>query len=332
VPDEVVPGIFRLSIPLSDSPLGTVNAYAVRVPGGLCLVDCGWDTPEAYAALQDELRNLGCSIRDVHELLITHIHPDHFGLADHLARESGARVSMHRLEAVYVGARYGDVRALITAMEDWLRIHGVPPAELGQMAEGSLQMVERVGTRKPDVVLEGGEHLRWGERDFEVIWTPGHSAGLVCLYEREMGVLISSDHVLQRISPQVGLHTQSSGNPLRDYLASLARVKDLPVSRVLPGHGKPFQDLAGRVTELVTHHEERSAAIEAQLAAGRRSAYAIAERLRWRGAEGGWERLEPFQRRMALTETIAHLEYLYEEGRIGKQVEDGSVYYLAREG
>jgi glyoxylase-like metal-dependent hydrolase (beta-lactamase superfamily II) len=328
VTDEAAPGIFRLPIPIPGSPLGTVNAYAVRVPGGLCLVDCGWDTPESYAALHGELAALGCSVGDIQELLITHIHPDHFGLADHLARESGARVLMHRLEAVYVGARYGDAQALVVAMEEWLRIHGVPAPELALMAEGSLRMVERVGTRKPDTVLEGGERLQWGAHDLEVIWTPGHSAGVICLHDRQANVLFASDHVLQRISPHVGLHTQSSGNPLQDYLTSLMRVRDLPVSWVLPGHGKPFQDLAGRVDELVAHTRARSAAIEKQLANARQSAYNVARSLQWRGAENGWERLEPFQRRMALTETIAHLEYLHDAGKISRQVEDGLVYYV----
>jgi glyoxylase-like metal-dependent hydrolase (beta-lactamase superfamily II) len=327
VPEEAAPGIFRLPVPIAGNPLGAVNAYAFRVPGGLCLVDCGWDTPESFAALQSELAALGCSLTDIREILITHIHPDHFGLAGHLARESGARVLMHRLEATFVGARYGDVHALVADMEEWLRVHDVPAPELELMAEGSLRMIERVGTRRPDVVLEGGERLRWGARELEVIWTPGHSAGLVCLYDREAGILVSGDHVLQRISPHVGLHTQSSGNPLRDYLGSLKRVRELPVSTVLPGHGKPFQDLAGRVDELVAHTQGRSAAVRDLLTGDGQSAYSLAARLEWRGAEDGWQRLEPFQQRMALTETIAHLEYLYGEGRISRVLKNELVLY-----
>jgi glyoxylase-like metal-dependent hydrolase (beta-lactamase superfamily II) len=309
-----------------------VNAYAIRASEGLRLVDCGWDTPAAYQALQAELHALGSTIGDIREILVTHIHPDHFGLAERLARQSGARVLMHRKEAVYVGARYGDVRDLITAMEEWLRIHGVPAPELEIMAEGSLGMIERVGTRKPDTLLDGGERLQWAQYDFEVIWTPGHSAGLICLHDREAGILISSDHVLRRISPHVGLHTQSTGNPLKDYLDSLQRVRNLPVTRVLPGHGSPFQDLAGRVDELIAHHEERLAAIAVQLAHNPQTAYAVAAQLSWRGAEEGWERLEPFQRRMALTETIAHLEYLHEEGRVVRETSDGLMRYSKKGG
>ena len=325
--DEVAPGIFRLPIPLPDSPLGTVNAYAVRSVDGVRLVDCGWNTPEAYVALVDELGALGCGVQDIREILVTHIHPDHFGLAGRLAEESGAPVAMHRLEALYVEARYRDTDALVAEMEAWLRINGAPPAELEAMPSGSLQLLRRVGTRRPDVLLEGGEQLAWGDFSFEVLWTPGHSTGLVCLYEANVQLLISSDHVLQRISPHVGLHAQSLGNPLGDYVSSLRLVRGMPVRAVLPGHGKPFRDLAGRVDELLRHHQDRLATMLDMLDSCEETAYALSSRLSWKGSEDGWERLAPFQRRMALTETIAHLEYLYGGDRVDKHFRGGVVLY-----
>jgi glyoxylase-like metal-dependent hydrolase (beta-lactamase superfamily II) len=216
-------------IPLPGSPLGTVNAYLVSSRGGLRLVDCGWNTPEAYDALVQQLDSLGAGIGDIADIVVTHIHPDHFGLAARLAEESGARVAMHRLEALYLGARYEHTRTLVEEMNAWLRINGVQPPELEEMAEGSLQMLRWVGTRHPDVLVEGGEVLDWGTYRFEVVWTPGHSAGLICLHDHTARLLISSDHVLPRISPHVGLHAQSFGNPLGDYLSSLQLVRALPI-------------------------------------------------------------------------------------------------------
>jgi glyoxylase-like metal-dependent hydrolase (beta-lactamase superfamily II) len=327
MPEEVAPGIFRLPIPLPDSPLGTVNVYAVVADDGVRLVDCGWNTPQAYETIARELATLGGGIDAVVEILITHIHPDHFGLAERLATESGASVSMHRVEATYVGARYGEVHALLGEMEEWLRVHGVPDDELEAMTEASLGLLKRVGTRRPDVILEGGEVLAWGTRRLETLWTPGHSAGLICLYDRDSRLLFSSDHVLQRISPHVGLHTQSPANPLHDFLQSLSAVRDLPVDVVLPGHGKPFEDLAGRVDALQRHHQKRLTTMESILGSGEQTAYAVSSRLSWRGAEDGWTRLAPFQRRMALTETIAHLEYLYLSEVLLKRSHDGVVVY-----
>jgi glyoxylase-like metal-dependent hydrolase (beta-lactamase superfamily II) len=323
---EVEPGLFLLGIPLPDSPLRSVNAYVVAALDGIRLIDCGWNTPEAYEAVHDGLAPLG-GIGAVREILITHMHPDHYGLAERLAAESGARVLMHRLEAVFLGARYEDVRALVEQMSAWLQINGVPPAELEAMTAGSLEMLRRVGRSKPDVLLEGDERFAWGPYRFRVVWTPGHSAGLVCLHDPEAQVLISSDHVLERISPHVGLHAQSLGNPLADYLESLALVRELPVRRVLPGHGNPFQDLPGRVDELLEHHEERLREIEGLLRSGERSAFDVAGRLSWKGSQSGWDRLQPFQRRMAVTEVIAHLEYLHNAGRVAKRHREGIVFY-----
>lgn len=319
--------IHRLTIPLPDSPLGTVNAYAVLAPDGVRLIDCGWNTPEAYQALAEELAKLGALVSDIREIVVTHIHPDHFGLSERLADESGARVLMHRLDARLVGARYEDAAALIAEMEGWLRINGVPREELEVMAEASVGLIRRVGTRKPDVLLEGGEMLDWGEHRFRVLWAPGHSAGLICLYDREARVLVSTDHVLERISPHVGLHAQSLGDPLDDYLRSLRAVRDLPVREILPGHSPPFQRLAERVDELIAHHEQRCQEILTLLDEPQ-SAYAVASRLRWRGSETGWATLAPFQRRMAVTETVAHLAYMHGKGRLAERIEGDVVLYL----
>jgi glyoxylase-like metal-dependent hydrolase (beta-lactamase superfamily II) len=132
---------------------------------------------------------------------------------------------------------------------------------------------------------------------------------------------------LPRISPHVGLHAQSFGNPLGDYLSSLQLVRALPIQSVLPGHGEPFDDLAGRVDELLDHHQARLSAVLAMMDDDEVNAYALASWLNWRGSEDGWLRLAPFQRRMALTETIAHLEYLYGSGQVVKRFRTGVVFY-----
>lgn len=327
MPDEVAPGIFQLALPLGDNPLGTVNAYAVTSQDDIRLVDCGWNTPEAYTALASGLAAIGASVASIREIVVTHLHPDHFGLAQRLTEESGARLLMHRMDAVYVSARYEDTRRLVAEMEAWLRINGVPSDQLEHVAEASLKMLERVGARQPDVLLEGGETLAWGSYEFEVIWTPGHSAGLICLYDREAQVFISDDHVLERTSPHVGLHAQSLGNPLGDYLDSLRLVRDLPVRAVLPGHGAPFSDLASRVDAILEHHQQRFAEVLMALDDGEQTAYSVAGHLSWRGSRRGWQDLEAFQRRLALTETIAHLEFMHTRGQVGKWFQSGIAKY-----
>ena len=92
MPEEIIPGLFRLSIPLPNDSLGSVNVYAVVSADGLRLIDSGWNAPEAYSALLDELQGLGMQVSDIKEILVTHNHPDHIGLAERFVQQAGARL------------------------------------------------------------------------------------------------------------------------------------------------------------------------------------------------------------------------------------------------
>src|SRR5260370_35916240 len=92
MPEEIIPGLFRLSIPLPNDSLGSVNVYAVVSADGLRLIDSGWNAPEAYSALLDELQGLGMQVSDIKEILVTHNHPDHIGLAERSVQQAGARL------------------------------------------------------------------------------------------------------------------------------------------------------------------------------------------------------------------------------------------------
>jgi glyoxylase-like metal-dependent hydrolase (beta-lactamase superfamily II) len=171
--------------------------------------------------------------------------------------------------------------------------------------------------------VEDGEAITLAGEQYRVIWTPGHSDGHICLFRERDGVFIAADHVLPRITPNIGLYSEKDRrNPLGDYLASLKKVERLPASIVLPGHGEPFSDLAGRVREILAHHEEREAQILALLDPRPQHAYGIAEQLfghRWENSEA---------RRMAVAETLSHLEYMRYTGRVDQQrTSDGLILY-----
>src|SRR5204863_9974799 len=99
---ELLPGVWRLPLPLKDSPLGHVNTYLVRADNGYLLVDCGWDTADPLEALEGHLRFLDIPIGDSRHLLITHIHPDHYGMAGRLREMTKADLTFHRLERLYI--------------------------------------------------------------------------------------------------------------------------------------------------------------------------------------------------------------------------------------
>ena len=327
MPEEIIPGLYRLPIPLPNNSLGSVNVYAAVSADGLRLIDCGWNAPEVYTVLVDELRELGMQVSDIKEILLTHNRPDHIGLAERFAREAGARLLLHRLDAAFEAAYAQDRQGMLAEMQAWLQSNGMSREERETLIGGMRRMAFRLPTYRPDTLLEGGEVLAWEPFRFEVIWTPGHAAGLVCLYEPQAQVLISSDHVLQRISPNIGLYARQSGNPLGEYLRSLQLVRGLPVKLVLPGHGATFTDLAGRVDALVAHHEQRLQEMVHVLADEEQTAYGLASRLSWRGSEQGWQRLLPFNRLAALSETLAHLEYLTNQRQVRRHEQDDHVLY-----
>jgi len=324
-------GVHKIRVPLTGSPLGWVNAYVLRADDGFVLVDCGWDLPDALDALRKGFNDLGIALEDLRTLVVTHNHPDHYGLAGRLVKLASCGVLMHHLDAVHIESRYVDMTSLEAEMERWLRIHGAPPDELMAMVKGSEAILERINIAKPDIEVSGGEKVMAGESEWEIIWTPGHSVGHICLYERRQKAFLSGDHILDPISPSVGLHAQSMGNPLSDYLSSLESIRDLDVETVLPAHGDEFVGYRERIDELLEHHEERGDGILRILGEGAKTAYETASGMKW-NLEGAFEQWPPFMRRLATTEALAHLELLVSRGRVKRETADGGIVRYALPG
>ena len=327
---EVLPGVWRLPLPLADSPLGHVNTYLVRADDGYLLVDCGWDTADTLRALEGHLRALDIRLPDIRHLVVTHIHPDHYGLAGRLREITTADLSFHRLERLYVESRYADADVLMEEMREWLRLNGTPPHELDRLNRGSMSMMDRVQIAFPDRTLDGGEEIPCGRFAFKVVWTPGHSAGHICLYDRNAKILLSGDHVLPHITPSVGLHVRNPTNPLADYLDSLKLIGKYEAELVLPGHGEPFQGLPERTAQLIAHHQSRLdeiVGILRQRADEPLSGYELASRIAW-SRRRTWDDLSAFERRLAVTEALAHVELLHARGAVSKRHVDGLVHYV----
>lgn len=317
---EVAPGVFEFQLPMPFR-LTAVNVYLLRDGDGYTLIDCGLKTEESWSALQAGLRAVGCRPEQVRRLLVTHIHPDHFGQAGRL-KAAGAHLYLHRLEVALMEPRYADVQQLLGEVRRWLEVNGCPAEETEQLSTVSMAAREYVTVVQPDVLLEGAETLPLEGSVLKVLWTPGHSPGHVCLYDPVRRYLFAGDHLLPRISSNIGLHPQSGANPLDDYASSLALIRALPVDRVFPAHGPGFDQHAARVDELLRHHKERKAAIVAQLRAGARSGWEVAVAL------FGSDR-HAFDKRLALQETLAHLQSLAQAGRVVKLVDPQRVHWEA---
>jgi glyoxylase-like metal-dependent hydrolase (beta-lactamase superfamily II) len=156
-------------------------------------------------------------------------------------------------------------------------------------------------------VLEGGETIEAGEETYEVIWTPGHSPGHICLYGRNRKLLFSGDHILTDITPNISW--QPGRDTLDDFLASLRKLEPYDIDLILPSHGEPFDGHREWIADTVRHHDERSNAIAALLDERPQTAHELVAGI-WTGRFG------PFHHYFAVFEILAHLEHMRRNGKV----------------
>jgi glyoxylase-like metal-dependent hydrolase (beta-lactamase superfamily II) len=199
-------------------------------------------------------------------------------------------------------------------MAAWFTRHGVPAPVVDDLIEQGHAFAAFIRyALNPELLYEGSELDGWN-----VVELPGHADGHLGFLRD--GVLISGDHLLERISPAVGLYPESRPDPLGDYLASLERTVALGPRVVYPGHGEPLRNAAERAHELIAHHRKRLDVTEAALSGEPQGAYDVS--LAVFGRELG-----PTQRRFAVAETLSHLERLVREGRAARGGDGGTVTY-----
>lgn len=323
---EIAPGIHQIKVPIPDNPLGNLNCYLVDGQAGWLMIDTGWYTPETLDFLKNGLKDLGLSFSDIANIVITHTHPDHFGLAGRIKQLSpDTKLAMHRLEADLIEPRYIKFSELIKKVGGFLHRHGVSSEKIPDMDRSSMPALEYVRLTYPDTILYGGEIIDTGKYELEVIWTPGHSIGHICLYEPRNQLLFSGDHVLPHITSAISLHVQSGDNPLADYLNALHKIENLPVNKILPAHEDIFVDLPGRICEIEKHHQDRGNEIQLTISQEPLSACQISSRITWNISS--WDELSPLHKRLAVMETVAHLEYSRWKGEVQRIIENGIIKY-----
>ena len=304
-------GIRRITPPLPTRP-GHVHSYLLPGGDGWTLVDTGIGLPDAQEVWAQALDGA-----EVARIFVTHFHPDHVGAAADVAELTGAPVHQGTLDYAQCELVWGNPR-WPERVAGWFRTHGVP-AEITEELIGSGNVYRPfIRFQHDPVLLDEGDVLD----GWELVGAPGHADGQLCLLAD--GILVSADHLLDRISPTVGLWPASRPDPLGDFLDSLERTIELAPRLALPGHGDPIADPVGRARELIEHHRERLAFTEAALTDAPRTAYEVSFDLF--GSD-----LKAAARRFAVAETLSHLERLVLEERGDRREDDGVVAYTARQ-
>lgn len=313
----MLPGVFLIVLPLPFA-LGAINVYLVRLTDGYLVVDCGMDTDACFEALWLAVAERGVAWRDIRQILLTHVHPDHMGLAPRLLKLTGAKLLLHTHDAEYL-----DQLAQSDEYREWaadvLRRSGVPADVITKIDEGAHEIHKNFQRLEPNVLLNGGEKIFSAAGELEVLWTPGHSPGHVCLYGPDRRVLFSGDQMLELISPNIGWHPER--DPLGEYLNSLQELGRLEIDLILPSHGAPFSGHREWIERTVEHHEQRCARILTLLGNAPQTASMLVNQL--------WDRpLEPFHYRFAVFEVLAHLEYLERREKVRRREARGIESWL----
>ena len=320
----MVPGVHRLALPLGIHGVPTVSAYLLADDAGDTLVDCGIavdeeppDAPSAERtrdgteALAAALKACGSSLERVARLIVTHAHIDHFGLAGEVVRRSGGEFWMHRRTQLDL-TKYQDPEEAVDQRSLMLADHGLYGPELTTTARGLrdwMPVMPSVGV--PTSFLEGGERFGAAGREWEVLHTPGHSPGHVCLWNAGERLLCSGDHVLQVVSPPVTFERGFDVDPMGAYLDSLERVRDLAPVLVLPGHGPPFPDGARRAESIAKGKRRRLERVRDLVEGADRTATELTAELFKTALTGA-------QRHFAMAEILADLAYYEVRGVLSR--------------
>lgn len=313
----LAPGVLwlRLALPFA---LNHVNIYLLEDDDGWAVIDTGIAN-DATRAVWDGLLAGGLGGRRITRLIVTHYHPDHAGLGGWLLERCGIGLAMSRTEHAtsrFLRQQRGEAVGS-AAHRAFYERHGLGEAAIeAVMGRGHAYL--RMTTDLPESyqVLQAGQHLRIGGRDFEVLTGGGHAPEQVMLLCRAEKLFLPADQVLARISPNISVHAyEPEGDPLAAYLASLAALRrNVPDDMlVAPTHNLPFLGLHQRIDELTTHHAQRCGLIAEACRSRPHTATELLPVLFPRA-------LDEHQTSFAFGEVVAHVQYMVGQGMLDEQL------------
>lgn len=327
MPEALAANLYRIVVPLPDNPLKEINSYILTSSDRNLVIDTGMNRPECREVLERGLEEIGLDLERT-DFLATHLHADHQGLISTLMRP-GSRAYMGREDTPAFRHGAGDTWSRDGFMGNYGARSGFPADDLEASMRNHPGFKYSSAATVDYLELEEGDSLQVGDFHLEVLHTPGHTGGHICLLDRARGILFSGDHVLGDITPNIATWSDD-GDPLADYLDSLERMRPLEVESCLPGHRSPIANLQKRIDELISHHQERADEVLRILGSGGpANAYTVAGQMTWSIRARSWAEFPVMQRWFATGEAIAHLRYLEGAGQIGRQGSGGTINFAA---
>ena len=318
---QLLPGVEWLCMPLPFA-LNHINTWLLADGDGYAAVDTGFAQDPIKAAWKSALAG-----RRLTRTIVTHCHPDHLGLAAWLQGETGAELWIAQGEYLAAHMMMEQIAGYrISAMVEFFRTHGLDQARIDGLVErgnGYKRGVPEIpGTYRR---LFHDQRLRIGDHEWRTIVGHGHAPEHMSLYCAELGVLISGDMLLPRISTNISVMASTPyADPLGLFLDSIDKLRTLPEDTlVLPSHGRPFRGLHARVDQLHAHHAQRCELLLQACRATPKSAAELITVLFDR------EIPDPHQTMFAMGESIAHLNYLEHQGSMKRTTENGRIRYVS---
>lgn len=299
--ERILPGLWRLRLPLPWPGVPHCNAWAIASGSGVVLIDTGMYEPGSLGQLERAMDQVNLRLEHVRLLAVTHAHSDHWGQAAPIRERAGCEFWMHP-DHEHAGLGGSDRELRLARRLEVARQSGVTEDAVEVLAQRIKDLPSGVASYiEADRELVPGVEVETDLGAWSVHYTPGHAPSHVCLYQAEHRILISGDHLLGRIS--LFFDYGYSPDPVAEFLDSLDRIAQLNPRLALSGHGKPFLDIPGHIEANRELVGTRLNAAREVIASGPRAAIEIAPAV-WGApityANGNW----------ALTETLCYLTHL----------------------
>lgn len=312
-----------VQIPISMAPpLKYINSYVLRDEGGVTIVDPGPRTTASELEWQEVWRALRIESKEISQIVITHHHPDHFGMAGYFQEMTGAPVLMSLRAFEEAQRMWGEQGVMDCELVNLFRQHGMPLEWLRQLPDHLSRFYPQVMPFPKVTPISESNIVIMGGRSWEPVMTGGHASGHLSFYSRQDRIMLCGDAVLPQISPNIGLLPGSDLQPLQTFMSSLDKLGAYEVTMAFPGHRNPFSHFSDRLRMLISHHEERLNKIEELLKQKSMTGFEVCSAL-------FGTRLGIHQMRFAMSEAIAHLYELVRQQRASAEMSNGSelIYY-----